>query len=93
MQIGRKGIGEVKETWIVASEFNELLLRTIRRKVVNKIRLPVLIGLRQQHLNKRFNEKKSVVIWNDDINQGRSSIKRVSHVGCMKGPVFQFIGG
>ena len=82
----------MKETWIVSGEFSELLLRTISRKVVNKICLPVVIGLRKQHLNEGLSKIKGVVIWGNNINRG-SSIKRVSPVGGVKGPVFQFIDG
>lgn len=82
----------MKETWIMSSEFSKLLLRTISRKVVNKIGLPVVIGLGKQHLNEGLSEMKSVVVWGNNINRG-SSIKRVSPVGGVKGPVFQFIDG
>ena len=51
-----------------------------------------MIGLRKQHLNEGLSEIKSVVIWGNDIDRG-SSIKRVSPVGSVKGPVFQFIDG
>ena len=82
----------MKKTWIVSREFSELLLRAISREVVNKICLPMLIGLRKQHLNETIGKIKRIEIWSNDINRD-SSIKRVSPVGGVKGPVFQFIDG
>ena len=80
----------MNETRIVSRELSKLVVSTVSRKVVNEICLPVLIRLQKQHLNKRLSEIKSVVVWSNNVNGG-SSIKGVSPVGCMKGPVFQFI--
>ena len=88
-----KAVGKVKKTWVVSSEFGKLFLGTVSRKVIDKVCIPVLIGLRKQHLNEELSETKSVEIWSNNIYGGSSIIKRVSPIGCRKGPAFQFIDG